>query len=247
MHWRLLKLNWSYGLGELAIVVAGVLIALAVDQWNTDRLARIEEAQIIDRLIADLTVDLNALASEAAGVDAKESSLRRIRSILRTTDARPEDSVQFLQDVIGGADWGWNQVAGLRTTYSELLSAGQSSLIQNSDLRVRIAEYYGAMEDRFRRIDERETEFPASSYRLVPRANEGITVDDYGDQDRPTLAEGLSSSEIEQIVSRVLASDIGDHVDAEINLAQFIRNTGAVLARDCKALIAALRAYRSSL
>jgi len=246
MRWRLNKLNWSYALGELVIVVAGVLIALAVDQWNTERLARIDEARIIDRLIGDLTEDSDALVFEAAGVDAKEASLRRIRPVLRSTDARPENPVLFLTDVIGGADWGWNQTAGIRTTYDELLSTGRFSLIQDTGLRERIAEYYGSMEDRFRRIDERETEYPGMSYRLVPRANEGVAIE-YGKEEPPALAEGLSDSEIEQIVSTVLASDIGDYVDAEINLAQFIRNTGAILRTDCQALIDALTAYRSSI
>ena len=34
MKWRLLKLNWKYGIGELAIVTMGVLIALGVDEWR---------------------------------------------------------------------------------------------------------------------------------------------------------------------------------------------------------------------
>ncbi len=43
MQWRFLRLGWGYAIGELIIVVAGVLIALATDAWNDDRLNRLEE------------------------------------------------------------------------------------------------------------------------------------------------------------------------------------------------------------
>ncbi len=42
MLWRKFKLEWSYAVGELLIVVAGVLVALAIDQWNDQRLERQE-------------------------------------------------------------------------------------------------------------------------------------------------------------------------------------------------------------
>ena len=57
MRWRLHRLDWPYAVGELIIVVAGVLIALAVDQWNSDRLERVEEVEIIEQLISDLNID----------------------------------------------------------------------------------------------------------------------------------------------------------------------------------------------
>ena len=63
MRWRLSKLNWSYGLGELIIVIVGVLTALSVDQWNSDRLDRLEEGRIVEQLTSDLNTDLMNLAN----------------------------------------------------------------------------------------------------------------------------------------------------------------------------------------
>ena len=52
MLWRGLKLDWKYGLSELLIVTVGVLIALAIDQWNEARLERADERHIVDQLAA---------------------------------------------------------------------------------------------------------------------------------------------------------------------------------------------------
>ncbi len=108
MRWRLLKLNWAYGVGELLIVVVGVMIALGFEQWNSDRLDRVEEVEIIERLIADLTSDLQDLENQASAINEKEASLLRVRSILATENARADDPAGFLRDVIDGANFGWN-------------------------------------------------------------------------------------------------------------------------------------------
>ena len=47
MFWRKFKLDWPYVIGELLIVTAGVLIALAISAWNSDRLDRDVKPRLI--------------------------------------------------------------------------------------------------------------------------------------------------------------------------------------------------------
>ena len=58
MIFRKLKIGWSGALGELLIIVAGVLIALAIDQWNDNRLDRLDEIDAVSRMLTDLETDL---------------------------------------------------------------------------------------------------------------------------------------------------------------------------------------------
>ncbi len=90
MLWRLYRLNWLYAVGELIIVTAGVLIALAIDQWNSDRLDRVEEIQFIDQLVADLNYDLVGFETELRALDVKEASLRRTQPIIAESASSPE-------------------------------------------------------------------------------------------------------------------------------------------------------------
>ena len=78
MLWRKFKLDWSYAIGELFIVTIGVLIALAIDQWNSDREDQIEEKQIIKRLIADLETDIEKSERALLILERKLGSLGRI-------------------------------------------------------------------------------------------------------------------------------------------------------------------------
>jgi len=73
--WRKSKLDWSYAIGELFIVVAGVLIALAIGQWNTDRLERADEKAVVARLLKDLRSDVSFFDFRLDHVIQKEDSL----------------------------------------------------------------------------------------------------------------------------------------------------------------------------
>ena len=144
MRWRLQKLDWPYAVGELIIVVAGVMIALGFDQWNSGRLERVEETEIIERFIADLRVDLDGISFGLGRVTDKEARILRISSSLESPDGRPKDSTLFLEDVVESATYGWNQARARRTTFDEVLASGKFGLIRDTAIRVKIADYYDA-------------------------------------------------------------------------------------------------------
>ncbi len=241
MRWRLSKLNWSYGLGELIIVIAGVLTALAVDQWNSDRLDRIEEGQIVERLTFDLNTDLQKFAIMLRSLDDKEASLLRVNAVLAAADAPPQDPAEFLRDVVVGANYGWNQYEVRRTTINELIGSGKLTLIRDAQLRVKIADYYDSARTRRQRIDERETAYPHISYQLVRRANEGTLKSDSN-----VVELDLDDAEVGKIVADVFNSSLKSHVNAELNLARFIRAIAVRLQIKCRDLIAELDAYRET-
>jgi len=239
MRWQHLKFDWPYAIGELAIVVFGVLIALAVDQWNADRVERIEERADIDRLIADLKGDLGALQFELQYLDRKEESLERIA---RADANGIADPMSFLSDVIEGSQFGWNQVRAQRTTFNELLGSGRFGIIRDIGLRQAISSYYDLDESSFDRIDERETQYPNISYRLVPRVNEGRIEAEFGNTF--DVKPDVDASEAQRIVQAVLESELLSHVTAETNFARFVRNLATRLRGRCSDLISRLEEYR---
>jgi hypothetical protein len=243
MFWRKFKLDWSYAVGELLIVVIGVLIALAIDQWNDDRLDRVEEVDAIARILVDIQMDLQDFDFRLKAVEAKEDSLLRVKTYL--VDGTPNDPAAFLRDIIGGADFGWNQGLARRSTYDNLLESGKLGIIANASVRSLISDYYRYYQDSHNRIDERETDYPALSYRLVPRRisysqNEGIVWE-------REVESGLSDMQLSELVVLVQGSLIREHVVAELNLARFIRGTELDLKGRALTLISQLKEYQTSI
>lgn len=225
------------------IVVVGVLIALGIDQWNDDRLERLEEIDAIARLLADVKMDLQEFEFRLKAVARKEESLIRVRDALSGDNG--VDPATFLNDVISGADFGWNQGLARRATYDNLLGSGKLAIIEDSNIRSLIADYYRYYQDSHNRIDERETEYPALSYRLVPRAsrmaqNEGAVWE-------REVESGLSDTQLAEIVASVRASGIRDHVIAELNLARFISEIELDLQGRAESVISDLEQYQKSL
>ena len=240
MIWRKLKLDWSYAVGELLIVIAGVLIALAIDQWNDDRLERLEELDAVTRLLADVESDLHSVESMLKAIDEKEKSLLRVRDVL-AGDIEIDPAV-FLNDIVGGANFGWNQRRARRMVVDNLIGSGKLGIISDQTIAYKIANYYRYFEASYARIDERETEYPALSYRLVPRSTQLPQIE--GDAQEMSIESSLSDAQLYAIVELVRASSIGDHVLAEINLARFIRGVELNRKRWAENLISDLEAYQ---
>ena len=235
MRWRLLRLNWAYGIGELCIIVVGVMIALGFEQWNSDRLDRVEEAEIIDRFIADLREDLEDVSNGLNLVAAKQERLERIYTALGPPIKRPTDEAGFLNDVASAAVYGWVQARARRTTFDEVLASGRFGLIRSTAIRVQIADYYSGDIGIGDRIDERETQYPDLSYSLVPR------------RDEQTSAAGLSEEQIRLLVDEIFSTLRPSQVIAERNFARFVAEMFTVWQDRCLRLIDALEAYRDSL
>ena len=235
MRWRLQRLNWAYAVGELIIVVAGVLIALTVDQWNSDRLERVEEVEIIDGFLSDLREDIEDISLGLEILPEKETRLLRISSSLETFDHRPNDISRFLEDIVGSTPYGWNQARARRTTLDEVLGSGKFGLIRDAALRVKISEYYDFDLSVSNRINERETEYPSLAYRLVPRSTEG------------EVETNLSDAQKQLIVDRIFDSPLRDHVIGEINFSRFVIDRLTFWKALCLELIAELEIYRDTI
>ncbi len=242
MFWRKFKLEWSYAIGELFVVTIGVLIALAIGEWNNERLERVEEFDVLSRLISDIEVDLQEFDFRLKAISKKEESLLRVQSAL--SNSGPQNDTEFLRDIIIGADFGWNQGLANRATFDDLLESGNLAVISDREVRKLISAYYKNYEDSHNRIEERETEYPHLSYQLVPR---NLVLMKDGIVDESHLASGLGDEYIDELVNAVRESTIGSYVIAEINLAHFIRGTTEGDQARAGDLIAGLKKYQTEI
>lgn len=242
MFWRKFKLDWTYALGELFIVVVGVLIALAINVWNEERLERAQERDFIRRLISDIGEDQRRFDFQLKAIDRKEASLLR----LRTTFAGdgPIDAAGFLRDIVTGANFGWSQMSTERVTFDDLLESGRLGLIEDADIRALIATYYESSEQALIRIDERETQYPSLSYQLVPRGPASTSGSSVGEG---TLDPDLSNDDTIKLVKVVQESALRDHLISEINLARFIRGVSQSLKTRGGELINRLEKYQEKI
>jgi hypothetical protein len=203
-------------------------------------LERLEEVDAVARILTDIQTDLQDFDFRLKAVDAKEESLLRVKAFL--AGGAQIDPAAFLRDIVGGADFGWNQGLARRSTYDNLLESGRLGIIADPEIRSQISDYYRYYQDSHNRIDERETDYPALSYQLVPRThtsqNEGVVSEQ-------EIESGLSDTQLNELVALVRASAISDHVTAELNLARFILHIELDLQGRAVSLISLLEEYQA--
>ena len=132
---RLLQpVNWKYALGELTLIVVGVVIALAISNWNERRHDRVAEERMLHEFSVALALDIRDFDDALELLQRHDSALTHVIDRLpgRLTLA---DSIQ-----LGGAYWAAGHPLQ-RTAPYESLKSGRITL-SNDTLWFRIVNLY---------------------------------------------------------------------------------------------------------
>ncbi len=136
-------LNWRTALGELIIIVVGILIALTIDSWWEERENRIEETAHITSLKAEVEVNLIELYSVIASTNQYTISTRTLIKIIDGHQDTP--SSDTLKELIWDS-FSYSAYSPLLTTYDNLLSTGGIQLLQDEKLKLDLARFKASID-----------------------------------------------------------------------------------------------------
>ncbi len=137
-----------YAIGEIVLVVIGILIALSINNWNEERKSREQEKKIIAKLIVDLKWNL----SEIEHINRFTlSSLKSSQTILNylETNKPIDDSLKQCFEQIDN-----NTLFNIANTSYKYIESGGMNVLSNDTLRSRITVMY---ERHLKNIKHRET------------------------------------------------------------------------------------------
>lgn len=125
-----------YALGEILLIVVGILLALAASDWAESRAERRAERQILGEIRA-------ALEEDAAGVDSLVTQLRAARDGIAALQAHVESGGEYADslDAWFGAAYGLRNFLPNRAAFESLKSQGLG-LVSDPELRASIARVY---------------------------------------------------------------------------------------------------------
>lgn len=130
-------------LAQFVIIVAGVLVALAADQWRGARSDRATEARYLERLRADLQWDTaNFAAFDRVALRAKAEVLRDLAAENALVRLMARESLVDDLNYSGFVALPANRPA----TFEELQSTGNLGLIRDIELRGALSYYYSGFD-----------------------------------------------------------------------------------------------------
>jgi hypothetical protein len=125
-----------YAIGEIVLVVIGILIALQINTWNEQRKTKIIETKTLKEIRANLEMDLVELNNDIAVMDSVSHAGEAVIAYLKSHD---EPSYSFKYDVL---------VARLNPHFDpnqggySLLNSKGIDIISNDSLRGSISKLY---------------------------------------------------------------------------------------------------------
>ncbi len=153
-----------YALGEILLVVSGILIALAINAWYQGRLDAEKEQEYLSLLSRDILNTLANIEIQATyEAEQKERSLDMYRAISSANIPENTDSLSIVMAMLGGR----RTLTLKNPTYQDLLNTGNLQLISNGALRDKIVEFYEAMELSFEIINKNNSTFVDDGYNRV--------------------------------------------------------------------------------
>lgn len=129
----------KYAVGEIILVVIGILIALGINNWNTNRINTSKQRDYLSAIKNDLEKqipELNRLINRCDSISAVGSNIlndyKSNQDFLLIGNLDKKLSILFYAE----------KFPEISTTFDELKSTGQINLIRSKLVRAKIISYY---------------------------------------------------------------------------------------------------------
>lgn len=133
-----------YAVGEILLVVIGILIALQVDSWNEDRMTRKAEHELLLNLKEELITNREQLVEALSYTNLSMSGLRKVVEIYQVGYQGHKPSE--LDSLIGICQWAFTYDPVMGVPIS-IRTSGQLNTIRNPELRLFVASFEEMVRD----------------------------------------------------------------------------------------------------
>ncbi len=128
-----------YAVGEIILVVIGILIALQINDWNQNKKDQKLEQQYYCRLLEDVNQDFtnykNYFALLNEKIDANNTLIQRLLD-----DSMPLDSIAPL--VLKSIKYSIRSTSATTDAFDDIKSSGNLNIIKDLSIKNKLASYY---------------------------------------------------------------------------------------------------------
>jgi Family of unknown function (DUF6090) len=121
----------KYAIGEIILVVIGILIALQINNANEARKERAKEVNYLQNLKSDL---ISEIKNNEQFIDYRYNKAQACSDLLNGTEPNTIEDVKVFTETFETV-FIWNTFEPNQNTFKELLSSGNLSLIKNDSIK----------------------------------------------------------------------------------------------------------------
>lgn len=135
-----------YAIGEILLVVIGILIALQINNWNAYKKDRQLEKNYLESFLEELDADSTRLNYFESRYPEKIEGLQLAKNYI-LYGIEISDTAGFVDKVSIGGLASRTSLFENKSTYEDIISTGNIRLIQNKKLKREILDYYQLVEN----------------------------------------------------------------------------------------------------
>lgn len=133
-----------YVIGEIILVVIGILIALQINNWNEGRMNQKKEQVILKALKTDFKANLDLLKRENLKSEESYNSSLTLKTLIKPDVS--EFSVKQIDTLIS-LMFEYQTFDPIQGAIVEVLSSGQLNIIQSKEIKNEISKWSSVMDD----------------------------------------------------------------------------------------------------
>lgn len=130
---------FKYAIGEIVLVVLGILIALQINNWNEDRKDQLTLKNHYTELLDELNNDRNSLKGIIEVVRNLNDETFEISEFINASESNT-DTTKLANDLLACETYAFFSVS--KSAYTTLLSSGDIQLIKNTQLKKALSIYH---------------------------------------------------------------------------------------------------------
>ena len=150
-----------YAIGEIILVVIGILIALQINNWNDSLKERTSEKKILMEILSNLEQDLVEIQSDISVMDSVNNGGKDVAQFLMNESVPSENFFSDISKLRVNPHFDPN-----KSGYNLLVSKGVE-IIRNDSLRGNISKLYESLYTYYYRYEEERTQFKLSQINPV--------------------------------------------------------------------------------
>ena len=165
-----------YAIGEIVLVVIGILIALSINNYNDKRKDAAAEQLYYGRILNDLDLDKQLIAELLEKADHR---IANSKALLLDLDSGTKDkhylTNKFLEAIRNDAYIPRN------TTFKDLTSSGSFKLLNDLEIKNSLIQFYGELENKQAQMNQNRNKLVDQTFDLIGSSMEfgGLQEFDY--------------------------------------------------------------------
>ena len=122
---------FKYAIGEIILVMIGILLALQVNNWNQNRIEQIEEKEVIAKLHNDFKENKKTLEKF---IIENDNEMNALMELMKLVGAQKEELARHNLDSLFFESLAANEIAFADNTLRNIMQSGRLNILKNEDI-----------------------------------------------------------------------------------------------------------------